>query len=714
MTIKKKFIISVALCLAIFSSCFTAQTKIDRHALVTRHNVNVTSFDSLNSLSAGNGEFAFTVDATGLQTFPEFYKNGIPLGTQSQWGWHSFQNTNNYNYDETLKKYDFNGKEEVYPVEWSTPERKKDAANWFRQNSHRLHLGIIGLDIKSKDGNKISPREIKNIHQQLNLWNGEITSEFDVEGKHVEVKTLVHQNMDLVSVFVKSALIKKGQIKIAFRFPYPTGQHTDWACSFNEPEKHSTVATVQNRSAQLNRQLDKSGYFVKIDWKSNSVFTETGKHNFVLSPAGNEDEIEFSCLFSQNKNETRLPGFSATQKNNLAGWKKFWMNGGAVDLTGSTDPRADELERRIILSQYLMKIQCAGSIPPQETGLTYNSWFGKFHLEMHWWHAAHFALWNRIDLLEKSLDWYKNILPEAKKIAGRQNFTGVRWPKMVDADGLDSPSKVGPFLIWQQPHIIYFAELSYRNHHDKKTLLKYKDLVFATAEFMASFARYDKQNDRYVLGKGIIAAQERFSPGETFNTPLELAYWRWGLTTAIKWCERLHIQKNTGWQNVVDKLSTLPLKDGLYLAAEGAQHNYSNPKMLSDHPSVLGAYGMIDGNGFVDTTIMKNTLNYVWNNWNWKETWGWDYPLTAMTATRLYEPEKAIDALFKNEKTNTYLLNGHNYQDGRLRLYLPGNGGLLSAVAMMCAGFDGNKIMNPGFPKNGKWQVKWENLSPLF
>ena len=34
-------------------------------------------------------------------------------------------------------------------------------------------------------------------------------------------------------------------------------------------------------------------------------------------------------------------------------------------------------------------------MPPQETGLTCNSWYGKFHLEMHYWHAAHFASWGR-------------------------------------------------------------------------------------------------------------------------------------------------------------------------------------------------------------------------------------------------------------------------------------------------------------------------------
>ena len=87
--------------------------------------------------------------------------------------------------------------------------------------------------------------------------------------------------------------------------------------------------------------------------------------------------------------------------------------------------------------------------------------------------------------------------------------------------------------------------------------------------------------------------------------------------------------------------------------------------------------------------------------------------MVAMAATRLGMPGKAIDALMMNVQTNTYLVNGHNYQDDRLRLYLPGNGGLLSAVALMCAGYDGCKEINPGIPKNGKWKVKWEGLKRL-
>ena len=87
--------------------------------------------------------------------------------------------------------------------------------------------------------------------------------------------------------------------------------------------------------------------------------------------------------------------------------------------------------------------------------------------------------------------------------------------------------------------------------------------------------------------------------------------------------------------------------------------------------------------------------------------------MTAMTAARLGMPQKAVDALFMDVRTNTYLKNGHNYQEGRLPIYLPGNGGLLTAVAMMCAGWDGSSGDAPGFPKDGNWNVKWERLEKM-
>ena len=103
----KTFAVSIA-ALFIWTACGDGnQPIIDREALVERNSPVVTAFDSLASLSVGNGEFAYTVDITGLQTFPDNYKKGVPLGTQSQWGWHSFANSDRLTSEETLKEYDF-------------------------------------------------------------------------------------------------------------------------------------------------------------------------------------------------------------------------------------------------------------------------------------------------------------------------------------------------------------------------------------------------------------------------------------------------------------------------------------------------------------------------------------------------------------------------------------------------------------------------------
>ena len=108
-------------------------TAINRQSLVQRHNITNTRIDSLESLSLGNGKFAFTADVTGLQTFPERYAKGVSLGTQSEWGWNSFPNTENYTFDETLKPYDFNndGRKALYSVQIKEPERNKKAVEYF-------------------------------------------------------------------------------------------------------------------------------------------------------------------------------------------------------------------------------------------------------------------------------------------------------------------------------------------------------------------------------------------------------------------------------------------------------------------------------------------------------------------------------------------------------------------------------------------------------
>jgi hypothetical protein len=683
--------------------------RIDRKALVTRHNPILRKFDPLSPLSIGNGEFAFTADVTGLQTFLSDYDKTMPLCTMSQWGWHTTPLPAGLDPKGLrLTQYDTHGR----PVGYHTSsEGQTELFNWLRQNPHRLNLGRIGLRLMRGDEEGGLPN-ITEIDQKLDLWTGTLESRFRFDGQPIFVRTSVHPAYDLLAVEIDSPLVQNKNLAhgLAVRFGFPYGSPEMNASEWPSPQKHQTRMTTANHSVRMRRQLDNDEYYVTIDWEGEASFEEADYHQFLLYPKGAPEQLSFIAAFSLRPIKGPLPTASATFAAAANHWRRFWSEGGAVDLSDSSDTRASELERRIVLSQYLTAIQCSGSMPPQETGLTVNSWYGKFHLEMHWWHAAHFALWNRLPLLEKSLGWYQSILPSARELAKSQGYRGVRWPKMVGPEGRDSPSPVGPLLIWQQPHPIFYAELCYLSQPSRATLNRYRDIVFETAEFMASYAYFENERQRFVLGPPVIPAQENHPARETWNPTFELAYWSWGLQVAQRWRERLGMKRNPEWQRVINQLAALPVRNGVYLAHENCPQTFTERN--HDHPSMLGALGMLPGAG-VDRETMHRTLKLVMKEWQWDKTWGWDYPLTAMTAARLGEPKIAIDALMMMEtEKNRYLPNGHNYQRPNLPCYLPGNGGLLYAVAMMAGGWTGAPRRSaPGFPADGSWQARVEKLN---
>ncbi len=311
---------------------------------------------------------------------------------------------------------------------------------------------------------------------------------------------------------------------------------------------------MRQNHVDIHRTLDSDEYFVAIGWEGDASFAAADEHQFVLTPSPRGTSLKFVTAFSPSSIST-TPDANATFSQCAKHWGSFWRRGAAIELADSRDRRAAELERRVVLSQYLTAIQCAGSKPPQETGLTINSWYGKFHLEMHWWHAAHFALWNRTRLLEKSLGWYLGVLQRARELAESQGYAGARWPKMTGPEGRDSPSPIGPLLIWQQPHPIVYAELCYRQHRDRATLARYRNIVFESAEFMSSFAVWDDKTRRYLLGPPVIPAQENHPARETWNPTFELVYWANGLRIA----QRLARASRTQAQPRVGRSAWKPL-----------------------------------------------------------------------------------------------------------------------------------------------------------
>jgi hypothetical protein len=709
---------------------------IDRHALVSRHNPVLHSLDPSSPLSVGNGEFCFTADVTGLQTFPDAYNisSAIPLCTMADWGWHSFPNPQGFSMANfAYKNYDSHGRE----VGYADQLRNNASSDYLRENPHKFNLGQIGFVLTKADGSPAQPSDITDITQTLDLWNGTLISHFQFDGQPVDVETLCDPThdanlvqmghsidfnitvvpiitRDVLAVHVSSPLIKLGRLAIQLRFPYasPSKNGSDW----KNPDQHTTSLSQPSSSTALfQRKLDDFTYQAYASWSPAGALRSSAQHEFVLTPSPTSSSFDFDCAFAPHQADSEPPSpFAPIHASTQTHWNSFWSTGGAIDLSLSKDPRWFELERRIVLSEYLTAIQSAGKNPPAETGLTSNSWYGRFHMEMYWWHDAHFALWGRTPLLENSMGFYARALPQAQANAQRQGYNGARWPKMSEPSGADSPSSVGAFLIWEQPHPIYLAELIYRDRPDRDTLDKYSQVVFQTADFMASYAYWDAATSRYVLGPPVQAAQERYDKSTMFNPTYELVYWRWALTVAQQWRERLGLPRDKKWDDVLQHLSLLPVSDGKYLFTENTPDSYTNPKWVTDHPSVVNALGVLPG-PTVDPVIMRNTLDWIWQNWNWPDTWGWDYPALAMCAARVGEPGRAVDALLLDTPKNHYMADGHVFQRAPdLPLYLPANGGLLTAVAMMAAGWDGAPAGNaPGFPQDGTWTVRWENLQPL-
>ncbi len=705
----KKKLLLLALLLVFFAAC---NKPIDRYALVHRHNPEINKVDPLSPFTVGNGEFAFTVDVTGLQSFTDYYYNeGIPLETMSSWAWHTTPNIDNYALEDASEPYEFQWRVLQY-----ARKEKSPAGQYFRKNPHRIPMGRIGMKLLKADGSIATYTDLTAIDQTLDLWTGCITSHFELEGSPVTVETVCHPDRDMIAVRIESSLLKSGKLTPFIHFPFDYDQNIknkppiDW----DHPELHSTKVNELSDGVLFKRILDDDVYYARLSWNNEKSIITDSKHRFSIPVDG--DVLEFDCDFTAEEQTTPLSEFKETLDASANAWQEYWTTGGAIDLSESTEPRAMELERRIVLSQYLLRVNYASTFPPQETGLTHISWYGKHNTEMYWWHMAHFIQWGHIDVVEKSLAWYQSILPVAKDLAEKQGIKGARWPKMTGPHGQPSPGNINPFIIWNQPNVIYLSELIYRVRQDKETLEKYKNLVFESADYLATYAFYNENEKRYTLGPPIKSVSEDHGENNTKNPTFELAYWYYGLSVARQWRERLGLEADPQWDDVYKKLSLLPIQDSLYLDIE------TNPDIFKDNrkglsSSMVMALGFLPKTERVDKAIMKNTFDTL------KEIQGidafvsWTSGKMAMTAARLGETDVAVDILCNTHERARYLPNGHVRRPKEPKncpAYLPVNCSLLSATALMAAGWDDAPDVNaPGFPQDGSWKVKWEGINPL-
>ncbi len=725
-----------------------AAAPIDREALVRRHNPVVRSVDYDSPLTVGNGGFAFTADITGLQTFAyDYHRHGVPTETQARWAWVSDEKPENFTLQDANKDFTLpDGRVLGFPTRSSVP-----AGDWLRKNPRAFPVGQLQLVWDKPDGSAFTPADIQEPEQTLDLWTGILTSKFKLGGVPVTVTTACDPWFDQIGVRVESNLVSDGKLHVSLSFPrgHDIQTKNTPALDWSNPDSHESEDAILPMVSMLviGRKINDLGYLVFVSSPLAPALEKTTDaqipHIFrTLTRSNDQPAIELTVWFSNaetlersleigapSKPRDLMKGMDGVLSASKEHWNSFWRTTAAVDFSGSTNPLAEKFEKRIVLSRYLTAVQSVGDVPPQESGLTCNTWYGKHHTEMIWWHTAQFALWGHDAALAKNLDWFIRQLPAARALAQSRGLKGARWAKMTGPEMRESPGG-NPLIIWNQPHPIYLAELLYRNSPTPETLAHYRDLVFETADCLATMVHWNETKKRYDLGPPLWIAQEIYDQATSQNPSFELAYWRWTLGLAQQWRERLGLPRVEKWDHVIAHIAPIPEKDGKYVALGSHPDTWENIDSRHDHPTMLAPIGLLPPQApYTDRPTMERTLDAVLAHWDWAaKIWGWDYPMIAMTAARLGRPETAVEILLRDGPNNIYLPNGHapvrsdtkvdpNAPSGarkrEIAVYLPANGSFLAAAALMIAGWDGCTEEFPGIPKDGTWQVRAEGLKRL-
>ena len=599
---------------------------------------------------------------------------------------------------------------------------QEEISTWLIKNPQRTNLGNIGFTF-GRDG--VTENDLQDKTQELDMWTGRLASSFVYNSSKVEVETWVDPDSDTVAIGVDSKLLRTG-LALFFDFPYPDLNkfNAPFVGLWNATDQHSSSFTQASpTSATITHTLGQTTYFLTLHWQSNGTLSgpSPGTHRYFLTTP-QTTTLRLTATFSPSPAPAPASALSTLHnsitKASRAWWKSYWTKGAFVDLISPArrpSSNATELQRRIILSQYLLAVNAASSNPPQESGLVNNGWYGKFHLEMNLWNTLPFARWGHFSLLWRSLPGtYARFQPSSVRRAAAQGYAGARWGKMTDPTGRSAPGEINSLLVWQQPHPMFFAETQYRAFPNASTLAQWDPVLAATADFMASFAVRNRSTGHFDLGPPMYPVSENTNPNATRNPTFELAYWRFGLDVAARWRRRQGREVPARWIEVRDGLAPLPVVDGTYAVYEGVEGMWTDNRTTNDHPAMAGVFGLLPppppaegGQRPLDMDVLRKTAEKIRELWALEESYGWDFAMLAMNVLRLGNPAQAVEYLLHP----IFRFDDAGYPIGGSRVptpYFPNSASLLLAIAMMAGGWDGDE--GPHFPEG--WEVDVDGFLP--
>ncbi|MDE7263515.1 MAG: hypothetical protein K2N64_02495 [Anaeroplasmataceae bacterium] len=581
--------------------------------------------DKENPLTIGNGNFAFTCDITGLQTFYKEYLP-IPLCTMSNYHWANRKASGELPFQSYAKASDGSS------IRYMTDTTAKDYSV-FRDDVFKFDLFKLVFQYQGKP---LDIGEITNVHQKLFLYDGKIESMFNYQGDPVWVETSIPQQHNNLHIHVKTNI--KG-LSICLFFLVPDS-------SIQGGKEEDFNFTISKDFIEREQELCHYKIFYKTNMQAKGTIFEVEEDSQLC--------IGLEKDFCQDKHMNHY-----------------------FDLAKEIDTRDIELNRRMVLSLYLMKVNTLGIYPPAETGLTCNSWYGKFHLEMHIWHHLGLIRFGLYQYVLPSMKWYLSLYDSSSARAEEQGYQGIRLPKMTDYRGIDTPSNIGCLLIWQMPHLLVMIDEILIQNEKALDIEDYLPICKGIIDFLTSF--FYLKNGKYHLDSPLIPANENIEYDK--DTPIfEECYAIYAFQIFKKWAKKYNIVYDlTRINEILLNYAPLPVYNDCYEAFIGCTDTYT--KYNHDHPMMIGMYSFFKSS-LAHPAIIKNTLQKILKKWTFEDTWGWDFPMLAMSAHHIGDKELAIKILKLPALKNSYKRNGHNPQIPKqeLPIYLPGNGAFLLAI----------------------------------
>ena len=581
------------------------------------YNLKFNHIDSKNPVTIGNGDFAITLDQTGTQSLYEIYKD-IPLSTMSNKNWF-------YKDKKDIKPSYVDGKAYMLFNLDNDPNYQTNRQYPFKYSFMQILL---------YDNDKlIDINNIKDVKQELDLYKGIVTSSFNYKEKINKTTSFIYQDHDEFNFKLQS-----DNLNLALKFNYPSYTKNGYRLDIlpNVLVKEDRITLLYDDKNSLSFKLKSSSNYQIVE---NTLIFDDNNVSFSLAL----DEIKEGKLLDE-----------------------FWKcdNGIIID--------NEELVKKMVLSKYLLHVNSTGIYPPQESGLTYNCWNSKFHLEMHLIHSLWNIYNNHVGDLVKSFDYYLSIMPSSLKRASLNGYKGLRFPKMTGPDGEDSPSNIGPLLIWQAPHILFMLQEIYYLYNKENIIKKYEPLISGTIDFMISFLTL--KDSKYQMLDPLLEACESIPLDRCQNPSFELEYWRYTLERQPKIDTVLYGHQRYDYLDITSKIITPKEDDGIYLKTYGVIDKYD---LYKDHPTE-GFLMSFFKSKIVDKEKMVKTIDYILKNMDLSSYWGWDFPFLGLSLLNCGEIEKSIEVTQLNTINNQYLYNGYNTSPrDDLKAYLPGNGAFL-------------------------------------